>query len=912
MEVNVQEKKINVIQEIDYLNDSEDSLTMIVLNDWNNAYNSKNSPLAKRFSDEFVRNFHLAKKNERGFTENITAIDQNNFFLDWCRPEKNPDIIEIKLKEKLAPKKQLTIKLTYVVKIPNDKFTGYGYNDEGNFNLKNWFLSPSRYENHDFIRYSNLNMDDIANSVSDYDITLVVPKSFQVTSDLKVSFEKETVKNDYYHLVGNKRLDFSIFIEPSKTFLGFKNNFLEVQTNLKENKLNDIQKAIVIDRVVSYVQSSLGNYPFEKITISQTDYERNPFYGLNQLPSFISPFPDEFQFEIKFLKTYLNIFLQNSLQLNPRKDHWVFDGIQVYTMMNYIDEYHPDTKMMGSVSKLKILKGLKLFELDFNEQYSYYYMIMARKNLDQPLGDSKDSYIKFNQQIAGKYRAGLSLKYLNDYIGNDKISSTLKDFYAKTSTKQQTIEDFEHLCKSKTDKNIDWFFETVINSRKSIDYKFTSVEKTKDSISITLKNKTGTVVPMPIYGLKNNKIVFKEWLENCDEDTIIKLPRNEADKIVLNYKNEVPEYNLRNNWKSLKPFSLSNKPLKFTFFRDLENPNYNQLLYVPTLEYNLYNGLTPGLRLHNKTLLDKPFTFHVNPEYATKTKSLTGNFGVDINQMNRDSRLYNIRYYFGGSYSNYAPDANYLKLNPIVYFRIRQNEFRDNRKQLLLFRQVIINREESKFTLEQNTVNYSVFNVKYFNTKTELIHHTNFVTDLQLANSFGKASVEFQYRNLFENNKQLNLRFYAGSFLYKNTNSEFFSFGIDRPTDYLFDYNFYGRSESSGLFSQQFIMGEGGFKSKFENRYANQWITTVNGSFNVWNWVEIYGDAGVYKNKFQSEKFIYDSGVRLNLVTDYFELYFPVYSNNGWEFQPNYSERIRFVVTLNASRLFTLFTRKWF
>jgi hypothetical protein len=66
----------------------------------------------------------------------------------------------------------------------------------------------------------------------------------------------------------------------------------------------------------------------------------------------------------------------------------------------------------------------------------------------------------------------------------------------------------------------------------------------------------------------------------------------------------------------------------------------------------------------------------------------------------------------------------------------------------------------------------------------------------------------------FENNRQLNLRFYAGSFLYNKTASDFFSYAADRPTDYLFDYNYLGRSESTGLYSQQFILAEGGFKSK--------------------------------------------------------------------------------------------------
>jgi hypothetical protein len=60
---------------------------------------------------------------------------------------------------------------------------------------------------------------------------------------------------------------------------------------------------------------------------------------------------------------------------------------------------------------------------------------------------------------------------------------------------------------------------------------------------------------------------------------------------------------------------------------------------------------------------------------------------------------------------------------------------------------------------------YSVFNAKYYNSRTEVTNHTSFTTDLQFANNFGKLAGEFSYRNLFENNRQLNLRFYAGTFV---------------------------------------------------------------------------------------------------------------------------------------------------
>jgi hypothetical protein len=913
VELNSENKTLNVEQEITFFNQSNDTLTSIVLNDWNNAYSNKNTPLAKRFSDEFYRGFHLAKEEERGSTKNLTITDKTQLVLTWERTEKNPDFIVVKLDHPLFPNQKITLHLSYITKIPSDKFTKYGYNDKGEMNLKNWFLTPARYENHDFIRYSNNNLDDIANAVSDFNIDLKIPAALEATSDLNSSAPNKTEGFSNYKLFGNNRTDFSLFIEPKSSFISFKNSTNEVLTNLKENKISAVQKAIIMDRVMNYVTKQIGQYPHEKIIVSQTDYERNPFYGLNQLPSFLSPFPDEFIFEIKFLKTYLNSYLKNSLRLNPRNDNWIYDGIQVYAMMKYIDENHPNTKMFGSISKFRLLKSYNLTNLAFNEQYSYFYMLMARKNLDQPLGDPKNTLIKFNEQIASKYRAGLSLLFLDDYLNQNAVNNSIRQFYIQNKEKQTSRNDFEILLKSNTNKDIGWFFKTIINSRDIIDYKFSGVSRTQDSITFSVKSKTGALVPIPVYGIKKGEVVFKKWLDIPEIDSSFTIERQNADKIVLNYKNEVPEYNLRNNWKSLKSFYPNNRPVKFNFMKDLEDPYYNQVLYVPSLTYNLYDGLSPGLRLHNKTILDKPFIFDINPSYSTKTNNLSGSGWLAITQNYRESRLYNVRYSLSGSYFHYAPDAYYLKINPMVQMRIREENFRDNRKQLILLRQVVVNREKSAFVVDNSTENYSVFDAKYFNSRTEVTNHFSFTSDIQIASKFGKIGSELEYRKLFENNLQINLRLYAGSFLYNKTDSDFFSFALDRPTDYLFDYGYYGRSENTGLFSQQFILSEGGFKSKLATPYANQWITTVNGSFNIWNWIEIYGDMGLVKNKYQNPKFVYDSGIRLNLVTDYFELYFPVYSNNGWEIaQNNYNEKIRFLVTFSPKTLINLFNRKWF
>jgi hypothetical protein len=224
----------------------------------------------------------------------------------------------------------------------------------------------------------------------------------------------------------------------------------------------------------------------------------------------------------------------------------------------------------------------------------------------------------------------------------------------------------------------------------------------------------------------------------------------------------------------------------------------------------------------------------------------------------------------------------------------------------------LVNRQKSNYFLSDTAENYSVFDARFGGGKNELTKQINYSTDVQFADQFGKVSANAKFRKMFDDNRQINVRLFAGSFLYRNTNSNFFSFALDRPTDYLFDYDYIGRSESSGVFSQQLIIAEGGFKTKTSDSFANQWITSLNTSGSIWNWIEVYGDIALYKKTNFNPKFVYDSGIRLNLVPDYFELYFPIYSSNGWDITTDYNQKIRFTVSLSTNTLIGLFTRKWF
>ena len=112
------------------------------------------------------------------------------------------------------------------------------------------------------------------------------------------------------------------------------------------------------------------------------------------------------------------------------------------------------------------------------------YMDMARRNIDQPLNTSKDSLLKFNKNIANKFKAGVGLKYLAHYVESNTIEKAISEYIAKYKLNPTTSSDFENLIKSKTTKDLDWFFTDYVTTNKKIDYKIT---KTKKRVTKLLK-----------------------------------------------------------------------------------------------------------------------------------------------------------------------------------------------------------------------------------------------------------------------------------------------------------------------------------------------------------------------------------------------------------------------------------------
>lgn len=907
----VESKSLQVNQALTYVNTASETLNEIYLHDWANSFSSKTTPLAKRFAENYSSAFHFEKKENRGRTDVHSIVSANNLPLTWERTEA--DIIKITLPKPLVPGDAITLKMQFTVTLPQARFTRYGAAKNGDFKLRYWYLAPAVFDS-SWQVYSNKNLDDLYTPPTTFNISLTAPSYFKLISDLDEGISEENGNHKTTTFIGENRTKAEIQLRSLPIFETIATDKLELVTNLQRKKVRPEIKALAVDRIVHFLDDKLGPYPHKKIITTESAYKVSPVYGLNQLPDFISPFPQGFDYDMEQLKTISREYLENTLMLHPREDYWLFGALQIYLMMDYVNTYYPKMKIMGSLSNFWVIRWSHASEIEFNDQYPLLYLNMARSNLHQSLATPKDSLLKFNKNIANDYYAGDGLNYLADYIGKETLETSIKEFFMESKMRTIKANSFQQKLEAHTDLPVAWFFEEYVGKRTLIDFKIKNITKDQDSLIVNVKNINNAKMPVSIYGLtKDDEIVFKKWLQPFDSTLTTTLPRANVKRLVLNYEHTIPEVNQRNNYKTVN--GLLNRPIQFRLFQDLQDPKYNQLFFMPEFGYNLYDGFSPGIKLYNKTVLTKNFHYNISPGYGFRSKEFNGSASlVYTNRIDNGTSLYSMRYGIAGSTYSYDTDLFYKRFSPFMTFAFRNKDLRKNEKQFINVRNVNVIKDEDPNDPNQEP-NYNVFNAQYVYSNPNLINYFRSVVDYQISSKFSKLSTTFTYRKLFLNNRQLNVRAYAGVFLFNDTpvNEDFFSFALDRPTDYLFDYNYYGRSEDTGLFSQQLIIAEGGFKSQLEPAFANSWITTVNASTNIWKWVYAYGDAGLIHNKGRGTQTVFDTGVRLSLVADYFEVFLPLYSNLGWEpGLPNYDQKIRFIVTLSPSTLLGLFTREWY
>ncbi len=917
-------------EQITYTNNSNDTLKVIYMHVWPNAYKNDETPFAQQMEKHKKSDFYYSKAQDKGYIDSLDfTVDGKS--IDFYLPESTPDIAKLELKKPLLPHQSIKIETPFLVKIPK-VFSRLGHTGNAYF-VSQWFPKPAVYDKKGWHPIPYLNLGEFYSEYGSYDVAITLPKNYIVmaTGNCTDAFENawmdslankpmpsDTTKANIESSVVTKTLhfhednvhDFAWFADKrwivrKDTVFSPGNNKL-VTTWTAFLPVHQKQWAKGCD----YLKTTVKHYgewvgPYQYNTIKAVEGDMFAGGGMEYPTVTIIDRESAGSLSKVIIHEAGHNWFYGMLGSNERDHAWMDEGLNTFHEQKTSEAIRNDTSIT--------LKGKKS-GISINIDESVLYGQGARVNDDQPIEMTSEDYTSFNYGIDIYYKTGIMLRYLESYMGEADYIAGMKNYYDKWHFKHPQPEDFQRCMQEKTSKNIDWLFKNMFTTDKEIDFSIVGATKDGSTTKVTVKNKSGLAAPIKVEAYKNKTQVGSAWAEPFKERVTLTLPVTDWDYLKID--SLTPDAHSYNNY--YKNGGLSHRyGLALKPFLGFNLGKTQPISWMPSMAYNQYDGFMLGLALHNITFPENHFRFAATPLYGFGSQTFngaltTGYFWypkrVKEVELQGDFKTFHYNESLKDISSAEPIYARYMKsavgLN--ILFNQPNSEGHNDRllspiRRSLLIKAYSITEEQFNFgtstTLNQVQNIYGL--VRYKHENTRLFNPYSYKLEGQVHKDFAKLSFEGNAKIDYNTKKKaLYARVFLGKYFKSNNEASAvsrysFASSFQGVNDYLYDGTYIGRNAGDHVAAQQISIQEGGFKIPVYGNVdrSSDWIATLNltSDLPIKLPLRLFLDAGFIPNTNPTPKnnsaasFIYDGGVELKIIDNVLSIYCPLIKSSDYQ-----------------------------
>ncbi len=908
-------------EELTYTNYSPDTLKFIYIHLWPNAYKNDHTPFARQMEITGKKDFYYSTKEQRGYIDSL-QFRVGDLSTDINTTTNAPDIARVNLPYPLVPGEKVTLTTPFRVKLP-EVFSRSGHTGQAYY-VSQWFPKPAVYDSKGWHPLSYVDQGEFYSEFGSYDVTVTLPQNYVIlaTGNCVTTSENEwldevskrqlppdTLGKDQYppsatsfksvRFTEDNVHDFAWFAD--KRFIVRKDTVLSPGTSKvittwtaflpgfhdSWKNANDYLK----EAVKSYGER-VGPYPYNTIKAVLGDMRSGG--GMEYPTVTLIDTKSSSSLRTVIIHEAGHNWFYGMLGSNERANAWMDEGLNTFY----------EQKTTASNGKMSLAKKTGLDE-------SLFYYHLAASGNDQPINTHAENFRNMNYGIDVYYKTSLMLQWLEQYMTEDSFAVGMKDYFDKWHFKHPYPADFRAIMQSHTDKSLDWFFDTILNTDKRIDFKITKT-RTNDGVTVaTLKNNTGVVAPLHVGVYKDDSLLTSVWTEPFADKTTITFAQPGWNK--LRVEDEIPDAKTANNAYrkralfhhfgiALKPFLGTNRIEKDKLFMGLSTGS------------NKYDGIMLGLVLHNLTIPENRFSFAIAPLFSFNTETINGAGSIGYTWF-PNSTFHDIMLNVDAkSFHNNVTDYNltkplytrYIKVAPSLIFTFKERNPLSTVTRTLVLKEYNINEEEINFgsdslakpSLTNSNNIYFGLRYQHKNERTynpfsyELDAHGN--GDFAKLNLQGNIKIDYNTRR-----KALYVRGYFGKFFAFNndpaaTSRYWLNATYGGMNDYLYDGTYRGRNVNDGFSGQQISsVQEGGFKIPVYNGAyrSDNWMAAVNLKTDLPKIglpIRLFLDAGLVPNpnpgfnNVKSTLSLFDAGIEVYLSNDIVSFYFPLLMSNDF------------------------------
>ncbi len=948
--------------QLKYTNNSPDTLHYIWFHLYPNAYKDRTSALSKQQLENGTRSLYFAPDSMRGYMDSLDfKIDGEKVKL--IPDSNNLDIGKLILQKPLLPGGSIQISTPFRVKIPNGKYSRLGHIGESYF-ISQWYPKPAVYDKTGWHPIPYLDQGEFYSEFGSFEVEITVPENYVVASTgilqepseiewlrknadataamndfstdntipkSSTQFKTITFKQDSIHdfaWFADKRfhvLNGQVAMPKSKKYVETWVYFTNDKPLLWNKSINYVNDAVL------FYSNEVGEYPYAHYSV--VDGTISAGSGMEYpMITIIGDMSNDHTLNSVFAHEIGHSWFYGLLATNERVFGWMDEGINSFYELEYMQSQYPGEMAKGK-SELSVdgiagqLSGLD--SITILEGYQLTYRVSAFGNYDQPITTPSTEFTYINYGTVVYRRTALALRFLKSYLGATVFETAMKSYYEKWKFKHPYPEDFRSEFETSTGKDLSWFFDYLLSTNHPTDYKIKSAKYEDNSYKLLIKNKYENTVPF--YLSTNDKNGM--WVEGFTGNKEVTFPSEKTKKLHINkeyqsvLKSKSTFYNTESLLHTSKKIKLAALP-KFN-----ESPETNSLYLLPVAGWNRYNRWMGGLYFSNAAYIPKPFEFSLVPLYDFKNNQVAGLGTISyqiwpldgvFNNVNFSLKAKRFAYDINDSKENSSdPDVyNYSKLEPGVDFTFRKKHPRSKvvhsigLRSINIWQDEIVPGQTSENYNSEIVSTYLNFNeIKYSMFDSRLLDPYGFNITLENGSEHLKLSGELNYRFSYAKSKKgIDLRVFAGGFLLNKSDVRNYNFrmsGWQGHQDYLYDELYFGRSDDHGLWDNQFVVRDGGFKIPTFVGQSNQWIAAVNVSADlpIPIPVSVFFDIGTYEGintvfEDLDNVVMYDAGICITPLKNVFEIYIPLFyskdidknlETNDYKF----IDKVRFVFNLN-------------
>ncbi|MEO9209542.1 MAG: M1 family metallopeptidase, partial [Ginsengibacter sp.] len=871
-------KTFNGFVEMNYLNNSPDTLQYIWIHLWPNAY--KNDQTA--FNEQLLQNgrtdFYFSPDDRRGFINRLD-FKVNDVAATLEDHPQYIDVARLILPEPLSPGKNIIITTPFHVKIPFN-FSRGGYTDN-TFQITQWYPKPAVYDSKGWHPMPYLDQGEFYSEFGDFDVKITLPEEYVIaaTGQLissktneaafeieqsseekipksiqlkrnnqpiigrgsKINPEKSAAvvtsgKTVTYHFKQDNVHDFAWFAD--KEFIVKQDTLL-----LPSGRIIDVfayhthSGKEVWNNSISFLKDAiktrsrwLGEYPYNTIKGVET---KMAFSGGMEYPTItnISPVEDEKSLDLVIEHEVGHNWNYGILASNERDHPWMDEGINSFYGNRY--EIMKYSKGDSGLKNNFLSKRLPENQMDLA------YRILTTNKNDQPIETPSASFSEINYSLIAYHKTALWMSELENYLGKSSLDRAMQEYFERWKFKHPYPSDFKKVIEDASGKNMDSIF---------------SLLDIKGFLSTPPKKK----------------------------------------------------------------LKLS------TFFSFKETNKYNYVFVAPALGLNYYDKLMIGGIVHNYTLPEPNLHFFIAPMYGTGSRRFTGIGRVGYNVMSygpiRKAELFLSASSFTMDVFKDSTGKNnfmgYRKLVPGIKIIFRNNDANSKVTNYLQWKTYFFEETGLQFirdTIEEKDIITYPKSNRFLNqlifsfSNNRILYPYAAKLTAEQGSGFARIAFDGNYYFNYAKGGGMNVRVFAGKFIYlgdKNISNQYkykrYQLNMTGPNgyeDYTYSNYFVGRNEFNTTPSQQIMMRDGGFKVRTDmlNSKVGQsdnWLTAINFNtdfpkdlnplqvlpFNIP--LKVFADVGTYAEAWEkdapTEKFIFDAGLQFSLFNDMINIYVPI------------------------------------